>query len=146
MGPRGHGTGLPPLGGTAGVGRRSSAYRPDAVVYHIPHYSDPSKNHETNRRNTDYFLRKHPRFDMGDRYHSSDAVALDQDPDVRKDDRLLLDPDLGTVTTGIRDLAKDAPALVIGTWPENAPRPSETTESATTIRDRCRRVTSTCSA
>jgi GT2 family glycosyltransferase len=110
-------------------GRRPEifAYDPDAVVYHIPHYSDRSKNDATMQRNADYFLRKHPRFDMEIWYYTDVALAWLKIPMYEEMIDYFLTRGLGNVTTGIRDLAKDAPALVIGTWPEDAPSPSETT-------------------
>jgi glycosyltransferase involved in cell wall biosynthesis len=110
-------------------GRRPEifAFDPDAVVYHIPHYSDPFENDVTMRRNTEYFLRKHPRFDLEIWFYSFEAVALLKIPMYEELIDYLLMRGLGTVTRGIRDLAGDAPALVIGAWPEDAPSPSGAT-------------------
>jgi glycosyltransferase involved in cell wall biosynthesis len=112
------------------VGRRPEvfAYDPDAVVYHIPHYSDPSKNFATMRRNTEYFLQKHQRFDIEIWYYSEDAVAVLKIPMYEELIDYFLVRGLGTVTAGIRDLAdRNAPALVVGSWPGDAEGPSEQT-------------------
>lgn len=113
-----------------GAGRRSElfTYDPEAVAVHVPHYADPFRKHATMRRNTEYFLQKHPRFDIEIYYYSSEAATAVKIAFYEEMIAGLLAQGLGNVTAEILDLVPtDAPLLIVGAWPADSPGPPDTT-------------------
>ena len=111
-------------------GRRPElfTYDSNAFAFHVPHYADYSKNYKSMRRNTEYMLRKHARFDMEIYYYSSESMTSLKVPIYEDMIAYFLTQRLGNVTTSILDLApRDVPLLVIGTWLDDAPSPPDKT-------------------
>jgi glycosyltransferase involved in cell wall biosynthesis len=109
-------------------GRRSEifTYDSDTFAFHIPHYADWSKNTETMWRNVGYFLQKHARFDVEIYSYSSEAATSLKVPIYEEMIAYFLARRLGNVTSSVLDLVpQDVPSLVVGTWLDGSPSPSD---------------------
>jgi len=109
-------------------GRRSEVftYDSDAFAFHVPHYADYSKNYKTMLRNTEYFLRKHARFDVEIFSYSSESMTSLKVPIYEDMIAYFLTQRLGNVTTSILNLVPgDVPLLVVGTWLDDSPSPPD---------------------